>query len=76
MSLSCSGSTLTCHAGGSVHLRHDPDAAVVVTEVSQLFVSHGSAVEPAFVAFLEQWTQPLEPSTVDSAFVALLEQWA
>jgi len=34
------------------NLRHDPDAAVVVTEVWQLFVSDGSAVDTAFVAFL------------------------
>ena len=33
-------------------LRHDPNAAVVVTEVWQLFVSDGSAVDTAFVAFL------------------------
>ena len=34
------------------NLRHGPDAAVVVTEVWQLFVSDGSAVDTAFVAFL------------------------
>ena len=65
MSLYCSGLTLACRAGASVHLRHDADAAVVVTEVSQL-VSHGSAVDTAFVAFF---------GAVDTAFMALLEQW-
>ncbi|KAA6429649.1 MAG: hypothetical protein FRX49_00083 [Trebouxia sp. A1-2] len=52
-------------------LRHDPDAAVVVTEVWQLFVSGCSAVDTAFVAYslwsgghslwsLARWTQPLD----------------
>ncbi|KAA6419050.1 MAG: hypothetical protein FRX49_11013 [Trebouxia sp. A1-2] len=51
-------------------LRHDPDAAAVVTEVWQLFVSGCSAVDTAFVAYslwsgghslwsLARWTQPL-----------------
>ncbi|KAA6426262.1 MAG: hypothetical protein FRX49_03374, partial [Trebouxia sp. A1-2] len=42
-------------------LRHDPDAAVVVTELWQLFVSGCSAVDTAFVATafgVEQRTQP------------------
>ena len=43
------------------NLRHDADAAVVVTEVRQLLVSDA-------VQLLEQWTQPLEPGTVDTAF--------
>ncbi|KAA6417952.1 MAG: hypothetical protein FRX49_12110 [Trebouxia sp. A1-2] len=45
---------------GLVHLRRDPDAAVVVTEVLQLYVSVRGAVDTAFVAIrpLEQWTQP------------------
>ena len=57
---------------GGVHLRHDPDAAVVVTEVWQLFVSGGcaafGAVDTAFGAWhgghslwtpgVEQRTQP------------------
>ncbi len=37
---------------GSVHLRHDPDAAVVVTEVLQLYVSICGAVDTAIVAYL------------------------
>ena len=47
------------------NLRHDPDAAVVVTEVWQLFVSEGYAAFGG--SKLEQWTQPLEPGTVDTA---------
>ncbi|DBA68220.1 TPA: hypothetical protein ACH3X2_013837 [Trebouxia sp. C0005] len=54
-------------------LRHDPDAAVVVTEVCQLFVSDCSAADTAFVAYslwssghslwsLARWTQPLDLS--------------
>ena len=45
------------------NLRHDPDAAVLLTEVWQLPVSEGSAASGAV-------EQPLEPSTVDTAFVA------
>ena len=46
---------------------------MAVTEAWQLFVSDGSAVDTAFVAFLtalEQWTQPLKPGAVDTAFGA------
>jgi len=46
------------------NLRHDPDAAVVVTEVWQLFVSDGNAVDTAFVAF------PTAFGAVDTAFGA------
>ena len=44
-----------------MNLRHDPDAAVFVTEVLQPCVSVRRAVDTAFVAIrqpLEQWTQP------------------
>jgi len=64
------------------NLRHDPDAAVVVTEVWQLFVSEGSAafgaVDTAFGAWhgghslcgQSFWTQPLWPQLLDTAFAA------
>ena len=45
-------------------LHHDPDAAAVVTEVWQLFVSDCSAVDTAFVAFLTAF------GAVDIAFGA------
>ncbi len=35
-----------------MHLRHDPDAAVAVTEVLQLYVSICGAVDTAIVAYL------------------------
>jgi len=60
---------------GGWHLRHDPDAAVVVTEILQLYVSVCGAVDTAVVAYLTafgagdtafwslaRWTQPLEPA--------------
>ena len=53
---------------GGWHLRHDPDAAVVVTEVLQLYISVCGAVDTAVVAYLTafwslaRWTQPLEPA--------------
>ncbi|DBB06201.1 TPA: hypothetical protein ACH3X3_009750 [Trebouxia sp. C0006] len=59
---------------GVPNLRHDPDAAVVVTEVWQLFVSEGYAAFGG--SKLEQWTEPLEPGTVDTAFVAFLTAFA
>ena len=49
---------------GGVHLRHDPDAAVVVTEVWQLFVSVCGAADTAFVACLTAF------GAVDTAFGA------
>ena len=49
---------------GGVHLRHDPTAAVVVTEVWQLFVSVCGAVDTAFVAYLTAF------GAVDTAFGA------
>jgi len=59
---------------GSVHLRHDPDAAVVVTEVLQLYISICGAVDTAVVAYLTAFgaedTAFLEPGTVDTAFGA------
>ncbi len=48
----------------AVYLRHDPDAAVVVSEVWQLFVSLCGAVDTAFVAFLTAF------GAVDTAFGA------
>ncbi|KAA6421477.1 MAG: hypothetical protein FRX49_08421 [Trebouxia sp. A1-2] len=45
-------------------LRHDPVAAVVLTEMWQLFVSDCSAVDTAFVAFLTAF------GAVDIAFGA------
>ena len=44
-----------------MHLRHDPDAAVVMTEALQPYVSVRGAVDTAVVAIrqpLQQWTQP------------------
>ncbi|DBA80684.1 TPA: hypothetical protein ACH3X1_007925 [Trebouxia sp. C0004] len=64
-SLCCSCLTLTWRAGWQVpNFRHDPDAAVVVTEVWQLFVSAGGAVDTAFVALLTAF------GAVDTAFGA------
>ena len=55
---------------GNVHLRHDPGAAVVVTEVWQLFVSVcGHSLCGLRDSFWSSGLrQPLEPGTVDTAF--------